>query len=526
MADVNTLRQLGGIERQVHRLATLVDATLSEPDFPREHAEQVNLAVMRMLLVHALSQYDIATSIPLTELLSERCSRAGESYTQFLNMFSTRQRRPIQKRSLEEPLDYEDCLSLSPLALDVSEGYVGHLLSDNQLLEFATVIDRMNLAGYGKRDPVSKATLLGNVYEFLKDRTSKKEHGIFYTPDPVASLICDLSLSTYHPTWGQTDETIDLESLECLLDLRVLDNACGSGVFLLNMLKKIVGLLQRAAQDNPKACHTLEGRGAYPDDTSTLARHVVKSNLHGRDLDKAALRIAKTQLWLAICSMDPERMPLPLPGADLVAMDSLLVDTQQASAFDIVVGNPPYMKASSLPESVRDHLRDKYPIHGEYNSHALFVQSALRQLKRDGVLAYIVHKNIFTLDSFRDLRHLLLDSYECTNLVDCGPGIFRRVTAETGIMVVRNSHPAEDSSIRLSKYVRSTSRLLPAVTFSQAEYLRVVRPWEYRYVLSISEEDRAVLSLLENTATSRQVCVDQTWNRNRKEQEIPFLVSG
>jgi hypothetical protein len=412
-------------------------------------------------------------------------------------MFKIRKRRPIQKRTPEQSSDYEDCLSLSPLAVNASEEHNEHLLSDDRLMQFATIIDGISIPEHAKRDQSSETTLLGSVYEFLRHNSIKREHGIFYTPDSVASMICDLSLRACRPTWGQTDESIDPQSLDDLLNLRVLDNACGSGVFLLIMLENLVGLLQRAAEDNPRACHMLQGLGAYPNDRSALARYVVKQNLHGRDLDETALQIAKTQLWLATCSMNPEHGLFPLPEADLVVMDSLLPNPGESSSFDIVVGNPPYMKTSSLSEKARANLRERYPVRGEYNSHALFVQSGLRQLKKGGVLAYILHKNFFTLDSFRDLRRDLLDSHQCVNLVDCGPGIFKRVTAETGIIVVRNARPVRDTCVGFSKYDRSASCLRPVFTLSQADYLRLVRPWGYRYVLNMNDEERRVLNLLE-----------------------------
>jgi len=263
------------------------------------------------------------------------------------------------------------------------------------------------------------------------------------------------------------------------------------------MLDKIAHLLERACRDIPGAAHTLETRGVNPHDRTSIARHITRNNLHGRDLDRLALRIARTQLWLAVCSMQPNHVPLPAPETNLVVMDSLLPDGGQAETFDIVVGNPPYMKASSLPEGVKAYLRDLYPIHGEYNSHALFVHSALSQLRKNGILAYIVHKNLFTLDSFSDLRRLLLDSYQCVELIDCGPGVFKRVTAETGVIVVRKATALTTTNVTLSKYSKSGRCVQPTLELPQADYLALVQPWKYRYFLNINEEDRPVLSLLE-----------------------------
>jgi len=484
-------------DRQIHSLVALNDATLSESHLLPGRAAQLNMAIMRLLLVHALMLLEITPTVSLTELLSSNNPCPGKSYSRFLQMFKPREQVLPQTCSHEGIWKLEDYLGLSPLSQDATECCGRLVLSDDQLLQFADAIERISLPSPSVSDSVDPTTMLGSVYELLKDRNTKKEGGVFYTPNSVAGIICDLGLSSYQPTWVQTTENIDPRSLDQLLGLRVVDDACGCGVFLLAMLHRMVRLVQKAVTEIPGAAQVLEVQGVNPDDTSSLAQYVMRNNLHGRDLDKTALTIAKTQLWLAICAMQPNHMPLPSPDIDLIVMDSLFSNTGQADMFDIVVGNPPYMKVSSLPERVKAHLRDRYPIHGEYNSHALFVHSALSQLRENGILAYIVHKNMFTLDSFSDLRRLLLDSYQCVELIDCGPGLFKRVTAETGVIVVRKAAALGLTNVTLSKYSKSVRGVQPILEIPQADYLALVRPWKYRYFLNVNEEDRPVLSLLE-----------------------------
>ncbi|MBI4810035.1 MAG: N-6 DNA methylase, partial [Ignavibacteriales bacterium] len=59
------------------------------------------------------------------------------------------------------------------------------------------------------------------------EQTYSEEHrkllGTHYTPDPIVNYIVQRSL---HPF---------LESPDCLKDIRVLDPACGSGLFLLKV---------------------------------------------------------------------------------------------------------------------------------------------------------------------------------------------------------------------------------------------------------------------------------------------------
>ena len=484
-------------EKQLLKSAVMIDTALSEPDLSLGLFEQLNLTVVRMLLAHALSEFGLTPKMSLTNLLSERSSHPGESYSRFIQMFKTRDHSSSRTQAQDNSWNYEECLSISPLSLGPTEAFPKRLLTDGQMLELAAAIDGIGLVGPKAKDPIDRSTVLGNLYELIRDRNSRREGGIFYTPNWVASAICDLALDAYQSTWQQTDDDIRAESLRRLLDLRILDNACGCGVFLVTMLHKMVDLILTAAGETPESTHGLKAQGMNLTERSSIARHIIMHSLHGRDLDRTALKIASTQLWLASWLMDSDLSPRPLPAANLLNMDSLLQNMQRENGFDVIVGNPPYMKASSLPESTKTQLRERYPVRGEYNSHALFVYSALRQLKRDGVLAYLVHKNILTLDSYSDLRRLLLESYQCVNLIDCGPSVFKSVTAETGIIVVRNMRPLPDTSVGLSGYARPTSIELPMTSISQIDYLRLVRPWKYRYLLNVREEDMLLLHLLE-----------------------------
>ncbi len=149
-------------------------------------------------------------------------------------------------------------------------------------------------------------------------------NGVHYTRLSVVSLVLD--------------EVMDgLTGRESVLDL-----TCGSGVFLVEALRRLVHL--RA-------------------DGQPLTRELIRSTLYGQvygvDISEAAVRVAAFSLYLAALELDPDPQPphslkfQPLIGKTLLIGDAHTVEQSgegQAvltthtglKQFDLIVGNPPW----------------------------------------------------------------------------------------------------------------------------------------------------------------------------------------
>ena len=122
-------------------------------------------------------------------------------------------------------------------------------------------------------------------------------------------------------------------------DARIFDPACGSGVFLVEALRRLV---RRAAD------------GSRP--TRDLVRQILYRQLYGFDKNESALQVAAFSLYLAAIELDEDPISdirdlkfEPLIGRTLFRADSLgsglpreIAGRMPKRHFDAVVGNPPW----------------------------------------------------------------------------------------------------------------------------------------------------------------------------------------
>lgn len=165
--------------------------------------------------------------------------------------------------------------------------------------------------------------MLGKIFERLVN--DRHQEGKYYTPRPIVSFMVDESLKAYLIEGGLSPEKAELlvtreairdpdtgvhldadevvPTRKRLMDVRVVDPACGSGAYLLATLSKIFTLVDLLMLSENSA------RAQYLTKLEIMQRCVF-----GVDLDPTAISIARLRLWLSLAIENAHgQKPEPLP---------------------------------------------------------------------------------------------------------------------------------------------------------------------------------------------------------------------
>ncbi|HEY3847438.1 MAG TPA: N-6 DNA methylase [Acetobacteraceae bacterium] len=261
--------------------------------------------------------------------------------------------------------------------------------------------------------------------EFLKGGGSQ---GVHYTPVHLADFVLDAVLPWDGEDW----------------DLRVLDPACGSGIFLVRAFQRLVNRWRTAH------------RGCRP--PPVVLAQLLEQNLLGVEIDPRAVRIASFSLYLAMCDeIDPRdywtRVSFPpLRNRRILQTDFFSKKAEgvrtgpDSGTFDVVVGNPPWGKstaAASAMEWARDH-EWKVP---NKNPGTVFLAKALDLARPGGRVAMIqpagplLHHRSAQSEAFRKrlLQSTVLE--EVTDLSVLRFDLFPSAVSPACILALRKVEP-------------------------------------------------------------------------------------
>ena len=139
--------------------------------------------------------------------------------------------------------------------------------------------------------------------------------------------------------------------------------------------------------------------------------------------------------------------------------------------FDIVIGNPPYIRPHHLPPETKRQLWSNFATYEKKaDIYVCFMEMALRLAKMGGVVSFIVSDGWLRLDSFEKIREHLLTNATLRFIVDFTEDVFDSATVKTCILqmikgVTENNNllvAVVDNHVHLDKL---PMRAIPQMTF-------------------------------------------------------------
>lgn len=205
---------------------------------------------------------------------------------------------------------------------------------------------------------VPQEDLLGLLYLSMRNIGNRKTNGAYYTPATVVRQLLD-NLPTPHP-----DDTL-------------LDPCCGTGNFLLQ-----------------------------------LSSHWTPEQLYASDIDEISVAVTRINLSLKFPACSTEFLCKHIQCRNFLT-------TRQSQGYNYIIGNPPW--GFTYSDEEKCSLQRNFVSAGKNpESYDLFIEKALKNLSKNGTLAFVLPEAMLNVRSHKPIRQIICDSCDVKALTYLG----------------------------------------------------------------------------------------------------------
>lgn len=263
--------------------------------------------------------------------------------------------------------------------------------------------------------------LISNIYEILLGKETQENDKAFYTPIYLVDYILKESVIPYL-----------YKNKTC----KILDPACGSGVFLVESFRNIV-------ESN------LEGQNYFTDDEKL--KKLLVDNIFGVDKNSEAIDVTIFSLYLTILDYkDPKTLidfKLPnLLGENLVAcnfFDDIKISKLKSIKFDFIIGNPPWGRVKDQKHADYCKANDILKKNNEISRSFTY---RVNEFCTENTVCCLVlpSRLLYTRKSpAPEFRHLLLSTTKIEKILELSSvrkSVFKNADAPAIIMIFRRDN--------------------------------------------------------------------------------------
>lgn len=308
-----------------------------------------------------------------------------------------------------------------------------------------------------QQDVTINPEMLGKVYELLITEEEQIKSGVFYTPQSEVDLMvrlaltqflektCSISLKAlitfvFNPNSANNINNQGSESISNALSrCRVIDPACGSGAFLVSMAEILLTL----------QCSLRGLQGKTKKFRYQIKNQILRDNIYGIDIKTWAITNTKLRLWLWLLidapqidraennAKFPKLVNLRVGDSLVFQWETEFVDVFINNGFDIVIGNPPFIRSENIKPPLKRKISKKdityykdtilaqmikywgnvsIPRQSDYFVYFYYV--SLHILNRKGTLTFITSNSWLDVKYGAKLQYFLLNQTKIHYLIE------------------------------------------------------------------------------------------------------------
>jgi len=276
--------------------------------------------------------------------------------------------------------------------------------------------------------------LISNIYEeFLAKKDQESSKGVVYTPPMLVEFLLDQCL----PISAET------------LNWKIIDPACGSGVFLVSAFKRLI------------QCWRLANSWKTP--THLDLKRILQHSIFGCDRKPEAVLVTAFSLCVALCDeLDPVVIWNDLKFDDLRERNlrakdffEIVESGEFEDHFDLVIGNPPF--ESELTTDAAQHVEDvcakQRPNLPDRQLALLFLEQSFRVVKEGAGVCLIQPAGPLLYNgNAQAFRSYLFNQFNLDSVFDFTPleGVLFKAQVAAAAVIGQNSSASANKVLHLT----------------------------------------------------------------------------
>jgi len=330
-------------------------------------------------------------------------------------------------------------------------------------------------------------SILGDIYEQFN--IGNKNNDIYYTPIYIVNYIVNNTVG----------ELVKDKNIDDIFNLKILDPACGSGIFLLGAYDFLLNYHLTYYLENKD--FAIKANKIYEKEVNNYVltieekKNILLNNIYGVDIDFGAVEVTKLSLILKLLeseTYDSIQYQLNYNNGNIIPdlsnnikFGNSLIDTSVLSSqtlsifdpdnlkhlnpmnwedafpeiiknggFDVIIGNPPYVKeyTNREPFEYMKLCKAKKYYQGKMDLWYAFACKSIDLLKLGGYHSFIATSTWTTAFGASILRNKIINETKILKYIDFVDfKVFKNASIQTMIYVVKKEKPDKEYKVKYTK---------------------------------------------------------------------------